>query len=81
MQLTTTVAASLPRDIQLRSVGDLMLLRVLLYINVLGGLSAVIVCALAPFADSIEKIISMARSYASQHSRARTVSRETVSAA
>jgi hypothetical protein len=44
-----------------------MLFRVLLYINVLGGLSAVAVCALAPFADSIEKLVSAARTRGTSH--------------
>jgi hypothetical protein len=54
-----------------------MLFRVLLYINVLGGLSAVTVCALAPFADSIEKLVSAARTRGRNHALPRNVSSQT----
>jgi hypothetical protein len=54
--------------------GDLMLFRVLLYVNVLGGLSAVTVCALAPFADSIEKLVSAVRTRGANHPLPQNVS-------
>jgi hypothetical protein len=60
--------------------GDLMLFRVLVYVNVLGGLSAVAVCALAPFADSIEKLVSAIRIHFAGHSISQNVPNRTVRA-
>jgi hypothetical protein len=58
-----------------------MLFRALLYVNVLGGLSVVAVCALAPFADSIKKLVSTVRAHAvAQHSASQTVRHGTVRA-
>jgi hypothetical protein len=61
--------------------GDLMLFRVLLYINVLGGLSAVAVCALAPFADALENVVSAVRTHFAGHSISPNVSNRTARAA
>jgi hypothetical protein len=55
-----------------------MLLRVLLYVNVLGGLFAVFVCALAPFADSIEKLVSTVRAHSTGHTVSRAVRHQPV---
>jgi hypothetical protein len=58
-----------------------MLFRVLLYVNVVGGLFAMAVCALAPFAESIKELFSTVRTRYAGHSLPQNVPHGTVRAA
>jgi hypothetical protein len=51
---------------------------VLLYVNILGAIFAVFVCALAPFADSIKKLVSTARAHSVGHTESRPVRHQAV---